>query len=94
MTTIRKKHGAKLKANVAIEALKGTKTINEIGLQYKVHPKLVGQWKKQLQEGIPDVFGKKKKRGNPEDLASQLYEEIGRLKFELDWIKKKAAQFD
>lgn len=93
-TTIRKRHGVKLKADVALEALKGEKTINEIGSRFKVHPTQVSQWKKQLQEGLPEVFGAKRSQSEAsEALVGQLYEEIGRLKFELDWLKKKAARF-
>jgi len=83
----------KLKTDVALEALKGEKTINEIGSQFKVHPTQVSQWKKQLQEGLAEVFGAKRVQSEAsEALVSQLYEEIGRLKFELDWLKKKAAR--
>ena len=93
-SSVRKRHGVKLKADVALEALKGDKTINEIGLRFKVHPTQVSQWKKQLQEGLPEVFGSKRSQSEAsEALVSQLYEEIGRLKFELDWLKKKVARF-
>ena len=92
-TTVRKRHGAKLKAEVALEALKGEKTVNEIGSRFKVHPTQVSHWKKQLQEGIPDIFGARRNQSEAsEALVGQLYEEIGRLKFELDWLKKKAAR--
>jgi transposase-like protein len=95
MNTNRKRHGPKLKAEVATEALKGLKTINEIASQYQVHPALVSQWKKQLQDGLSGVFDRKKSNAesSSEALASHLYEEIGRLKFELDWVKKKSSKF-
>jgi transposase len=92
--TIRKKHGFKVKGDVALEALRGEKTINEIASQFKVHPSLVSQWKKHLQEGIPQIFGAKRSQSEvSESLVSGLYEEIGRLKYELDWLKKKATRF-
>ena len=95
MGTVRTRHGVKLKSDVALEALKGEKTINEIGLRFKVHPTQVSQWKKRLQEGLPEVFGAKRVQGEASDaLVGQLYEEIGRLKFELDWVKKKAAKLN
>ena len=94
METIRKRHGAKLKSDVAVEAFRGEKTINEIASRFKVHPTQVSQWKKQLQEGLPELFGGKRPQSEvSEALVGQLYEEIGRLKFELDWVKKKAARF-
>lgn len=93
-TALRKRYGVKLKADVALEALKGEKTINEIGSRFKVHPTQVSQWKKQLQVGLPEIFGSKRMQAEAsEALVAQLYEEIGRLKFELDWVKKKAARF-
>ena len=93
METIRKRHPPKLKTDIALEALKAQRTVNEIASEYKVHPAQVSQWKKKLQDGLPLVFGAKVQVDTSETLVSQLYEEIGRLKFELDWLKKKAARF-
>ena len=93
METIRKRHSPKLKTIIALEALKAQRTVNEIASEYKVHPVQVSQWKKKLQDGLPLVFGAKVQVDTSETLVSQLYEEIGRLKFELDWLKKKAARF-
>ncbi len=91
MARKRKTHSAAFKAQVALAALKGDKTINELAKQFGIHPTLIHGWKKQLQAGVEDVFA----RGNTaptEDhqaVQTQLYEQIGRLKVELDWLKKK-----
>lgn len=93
--TIKKKHDAKFKASVAIEALKGEKTVSQISSMFKIHATQVGQWKKILQEGVPEIFGSKRNNSEAvEALVAQLYEEIGRQKFELDWLKKKTARFN
>ncbi len=82
---------AQQKAKVALEAIRGIKTVNEIAQQFEVHPTRVGQWKKELQEQAASVF--EGKRGpkpviDPQASAERLYAEIGRLKMELDWLKK------
>lgn len=89
----RKVHTPEFKAKVGLEALRGVKTINEIGLEYGVHPVQVGQWKKEIQEQAKTLF--EGKRG-PKPMADhqepdRLYSEIGRLKVELDWLKKKSG---
>jgi transposase len=89
----RKMHTAEFKAKVGLEALRGVKTINEIGQAYGVHPAQVGQWKKEIQEQAKTLF--EGKRG-PKPLAAHqepdlLYSEIGKLKVELDWLKKKSG---
>ena len=91
----RKPRSAQFKSQVALEALKNQKTINEMATEYQVHPNQIGQWKKQLLEGLPSLFanGRVKAAQNSEALQARLYEEIGRLKVELDWLKKKAAPF-
>ncbi len=86
----RKIYNPEFKAKVGIEALKGLKTVNEIGQAYGVHPAQVGKWKKVIQENAANIF--KTKRG-PKPVAEhrqpdKLYSEIGRLKMELDWLKK------
>ena len=89
MTEMRKRHSPKRKLNVAIMATQGEKTVSEIASKFKVHPNQVTQWKKILLDSGMDLFGQKRpKQGASEALVSQLYEEIGRLKFELDWLKK------
>jgi len=79
---------------VALEALKGLRTVNEIAGEYGIHPTQVSQWKKQLQEGVDGIFSSKRDKKNTheaEQLQDRLYQEIGRLKMELEWLKKKAA---
>ena len=91
----RKSYTAEFKAKVALAALKGDKTINELAAQFEVHPTLIHGWKKTLLEQAPDLFERsdKDKPRAPENeaLQTQLYAEIGRLKVELDWAKKKSA---
>lgn len=95
MTRKRKVHTATFKAQVALAAVKGDKTISELASLHGVHPTLIHGWKKQLVENAEEVFqtGTKSSGADHEALQSQLYEQIGRLKTELDWLKKKAASF-
>lgn len=92
MALSRKRHGAAFKVKVAMEAVKETKTINEIASEYGIHPAQVSQWKKQLIEALNDIFthgnskAKSKKRGI---LDAALYQQIGQLTVELNWLKKK-----
>ena len=89
----RKVHTAEFKAKAGLEALKGVKTINEIGQEYGVHPVQVGQWKKAIQEQAKNLFDSK--RGPKPVIEHQqpekLFSEIGKLKMELDWLKKKSG---
>lgn len=94
MSEVRKRrvHSAEFKAKVGMEAVRGVKTLNEIGQQYGVHPVVVSQWKKELVARAATLF--EGKRGpKPVAYADQerLYGEIGRLKMELDWLKKKSG---
>ena len=89
----RKVYSAEFKAKVGLEALRGMKTINEIGQEYGVHPGQVGDWKREIQEQAKTLF--EGKRG-PKPMAAHqepelLYSEIGKLKVELDWLKKKSG---
>ena len=92
----RKSHPSKFKAKVAIEALKGHHTINQIAAEFEVHPSQVNAWKKQLLESSSDVFGngRKKQGENHEEEKDKLYSQIGRLKVEVDWLKKKTGHLD
>jgi putative transposase len=82
------------KAKVALAALKGDRTINELVSQFGIHQTLIHAWKKQLLNGAPDLFAKPAKGiDQTETLQAELYEQIGRLKMELEWLKKKTAPF-
>jgi transposase len=95
MARKRKSHSAAFKAQVALAALKGDKTINELAALHGVHPTMIHAWKKQLVGNAEELFhsGAKVAGADHEILQGQLYEQIGRLKTELDWLKKKAASF-
>jgi len=89
----RKYHSPEFKAKVGLEALRGMKTVNEIGQEYGVHPGQVGDWKREIQAQAKTLF--EGKRG-PKPIAAHqepdlLYSEIGKLKVELDWLKKKSG---
>lgn len=95
MAKKRKSHTAAFKAQVALAAIRGDKTVNELASLHGVHPTLIHSWKKQLVGNAEELFlnGNKSSSEDHETLQAQLYEQIGRLKTELDWLKKKAAQF-
>ena len=100
MSTKRRNHTSKFKFRVALEAAQNHKTVNQIAGSHNVHTNLVGTWRKQLMEKGPDIFltasarsavaRKEKERATQE---ASLYEQIGRLKMENEWLKKKYAQF-
>jgi len=81
-------------AKVALDALRGLKSVSELASQHQVHPTQITLWKKQLLEGAAEVFASPsaKKGGADEPSAAELYEQIGRLKIELDWLRKKVAE--
>jgi len=89
----RRKHTDDFKARVALEAVKGVKTLAELSSAYGVHPTVIAHWKRQLLEAAPGVFSRGSGAGSngkrEEELTAPLYEEIGRLKVEVDWLKKK-----
>lgn len=91
----RKNYSAEFKSKVAVEAIKGGKTINEIASLFAVHPNLVTQWKKLALEALPSLFSDKRERLNKEreEREATLYQQIGQLKVELDWLKKKSGFF-
>jgi transposase-like protein len=92
----RKQHTAAIKAQVALAAVKGDKTVNELASHYGVHPTLIHAWKKQLLAGAEAVFAngaKAQAATDAEGQKAELFEQIGRLKMELEWLKKKVAPF-
>jgi transposase-like protein len=91
---MKKKYPPEFKAKVALEALKGDKTLSELASMFEVHPSQITTWKQQALEALPEAFSKKKdhEEADRAEVEERLYGEIGRLKIELDWLKKKQAQ--
>ena len=96
MTTTRKQYSPAFKARVAIEAIRGEKTLGQLGSQFKVHPVQIAKWRKSAVKQLPEIFvdGRTRKGAVVETRNDALYEEIGRLKVELDWLKKKVGMLD
>lgn len=96
MTKKRSQYSNQFKFKVALEAVKELRTINEVAGAHGVHPSQVKTWKKQLLTEGPTVFGSQTTQQQQRQAAqeAELYEQIGRLKMELEWLKKKSAQFD
>ena len=90
--SMRKSYDAEFRAKVALEAVRGEKTMAELSSEFGVHPNQVGKWRKQLLESLPDLFTnrRKKREKDHEELVSELFRQIGQLKVELDWLKKKS----
>jgi transposase len=88
-----RKFSASVKAKIAIEAIKGQRTVQEIASSYSVHPNQVTTWKKQLLDFSPEAFATGRLRSDQvdEQLKAELYAEIGKLKVELDWLQKKSG---
>lgn len=93
MSAKRRVFSAKFKASVALEAIQGLRPINKIARSSGVHPHQVSAWKKQALEVLPEAFRDGRTRGGreQEDVTPRLYQEIGQLKVELDWLKKKSG---
>ena len=93
MGTQRRRFSAEFKAKVALAALKERQTVAELAGEHQVHPGQITQWKKQLLAAAGEVFSRSKDgdRQRQEEQASDLYEQIGRLKMELEWVKKKSG---
>ena len=92
MTKPRKHYSNDLKARVALEAIKGYKTANELAAEYGVHPTQIAQWKKQALDGLPELFSTRRSEQakSEEDLIASLYQQIGQLKVQVDWLEKKS----
>lgn len=82
----RKRYSTEIKTKVALEAIKGQKTANEIAAEYGVHPTQIAQWKKPALDELPQIFSTH--QGQHEKADEALYQEIGQLKVKLDWLKK------
>jgi len=96
MTKRRRRHSAQFKFEVALEAAKGLQTASQIASEREVHPNQISQWKKQLLEEGVAIFSQKTflKEKKQVEQEKELYEQIGRLKMELEWLKKKATPFE
>jgi transposase-like protein len=93
VTQERKLIKAETKAKAALEAIKGQRTLNEIGSAYQVHPTQVVKWKKQLLDQAATLFADRRGRVEHSDQQEKdrLYQQIGQLTVELDWVKKKSG---
>jgi transposase-like protein len=89
----RKSFNTEFKAKVAIEAIKGHKTVNELASEFEISPSQINNWKKQLLDGASDTFsrGKQKREAEYEAEKDRLYQQVGKLQVELDWLKKKTG---
>ena len=96
MTTSRRSYSAEYKARLALEAIKGRKTINELAAEHGIHPNQISQWRTQLLEAAPGIFAERgtQRQKAAEELQAHLYQQIGQLKVELDWLKKKLGPLD
>jgi transposase-like protein len=91
MARQRKTYSAAFKARIALAALKGDSTANELAAQHQIHPTLISNWKKALLDGAESLFTEGTRAAKPDDRPdpAELFEQIGRLKMELEWLKKK-----
>jgi transposase-like protein len=89
----RKQYSGDVKARAAVEAIRGARTLNEIAKDYGAHPVQITKWKKSALDALPAHFSRRKEAAEKtvEEERARLYEEIGRLKVELDWLKKKSG---
>ena len=94
MATTRKSHSPAFKAKVALEAIRQEKTLAQLAGEFGVHPNQITQWKKRVLEEIPEIFSRKRKNAKKkqEQPESELYRQIGQLKVEPDWLKKKSER--
>lgn len=92
----RKRHSSAFKAKVALSAVRGLKTSSELSSEFGVHATMIAQWKRRLIEGAAEVFdrGSSGRRTEAPNREAELYQQIGKLQMELEWLKKKSAGFD
>jgi transposase-like protein len=93
MENKRRKFSGSFKAKVALAAVKGDRTLAELASEFGVHPNQITKWKRQLLDGLPGIFseGHREDLHRQEALTDRLYQQIGQLKVELDWLKKKSG---
>jgi putative transposase len=93
MVNMRRQHDAAFKAKVAFEAAKGEKTLAQLSSEFDVHPNQIRQWRRHLLEMMPDLFSDRRKKAEKgrEELEAELFQQIGQLKVELDWLKKNLS---
>ena len=90
----RRTHSRLFKARVVLEALKKQSSLAELASRYEVHPNQITKWKREARLALPEVFGTVKGPDTDQDgLIAQLYEKVGRLEMEIQWLKEKAEQF-
>lgn len=96
MANKRRRHSAQFKFKVALEAAKGTKTLSELASEYQLHPSQISEWKGALLDAGSEVFSSRRARQAREQAAreAELYEQIGRLQMELEWLKKKVTKLN
>ena len=87
----RRRFDAAYKAKVALEAIRERETLNQIATRYRVHPNQIGQWRRHLMQRLPELFerGPDRERADWQDREAELYRQIGQMKVELEWLKKK-----
>ena len=93
MASMRTKRTSEFKAKVALAAIRGDQTVTELASLYKIHPNQITTWKRQAQDQLVAAFDSKKSKSSKSDekLKEELYRQIGQLKVELDWLKKKSG---
>jgi len=91
----RRKHSSEFKARVALEAIKGVKTVSQIAQEYEIHPVMVSNWKKEMLSHLPDIFDKGKRPKTDKDIAKekeQLQRKVGELTMDVEFLEKKCRQ--
>jgi transposase len=94
MARQRKSYSAAFKARIALAAIQGDSTANELAAKHQIHPTLISNWKKALLDGAESLFaeGARTAKAHDQPQAAELFEQIGRLKMELEWLKKKLPE--